>query len=735
MAATLGDALAGVAPYPTAGIAALAIVCGLELALAKGHVGAAYVGYLACLVTPLGFAQGWIWQASLALLARMPRRAAWLFVSAVALGAGLWFADSLGSFVRLGSRYDRLARLTLVTCVLGAAGSAGLVLALRPRSGAPLGWLGGLRVLPRLAVALTLAASAGACAYADATLYVGLYLQAHVALRMATTSLLMLAVALAAGRRLPRLRARGALAVAVLLLVPLLGLRESDPDAIQGFVTRPWSATVLRTARGTLDLDRDGFSALLGGGDCDDLDATVNPAAREVPDNGIDDNCAFGDGRRKVVAPSAVPVPTEASPVSVVLITVDTLRHDRVGLGNSQFGPQGRNTMPNVHRWGRNAVNFRRAYTAGGWTSIALSTLLRGMYARRLEWIAYFETNFYRLVRNPVVSSFGGGERIAKMFPLAWNDPHEPLPFWLKRRGMHTMAVVDDGFSQMLAGQLGANRGFDSYREVNGEPPDDPDGFRRAKRRNRGVNLGQSDASTASAAVAALAAMKGTNARFFLWTHFFGPHTPSTRHPGLPYDASSNETQYDHEVRYVDSQIARVLEAIDQLDTPTAVFLTADHGERFFKRYRSHGADLSEEVLRVPLLARVPGWPPKHVDQAVSLVDLMPTILAITGTPAPSDLDGIDLAAVLTRQAAKSRILLTDTWQYAKDGTNFSDFVGAFDGRRKAVLDRRDHSIVTYDQRDPAAKPVRVEGLAVDRLVRATMGYIEESGGTLAIER
>lgn len=727
--------LAAVAPYPVASMAALATACAVEMALTHGPIGGAYVAYLACLVVGLGFAQGFIWQAAFAILARLPRRVAWPLVIAITLGAALWFADSLGSFARLGSRYDRLARLTLVASIVGGAGLGGFILLLRPAPGAPLGWIGRLRPRWRLPIAFALVGGAAGCAYADATLYVGLYLEAHIVLRLGAVWALMLALALAAGRWLPRLRGIVILAVAIAFAVPLVALRETDSDAIQAFVTRPWSATVLRTARSIFDFDHDGFSALLGGGDCNDFNTYVNPSAREVPDNGIDDNCGFGDAHRKVAAPSAVPVPKEPSPMNVVLITIDTLRRDRLGLNDPRFGSKGRDTLHGLSRWAEHSVNFRRAYTAGGWTSIALSTLMRGVYARRLEWIAYFETSYYRLVRNPVASVFGGGERIAKMFPLAWNDPHEPLAFWLKRRGMRTMAVVDDGFSQMLAGQLGANRGFDSYREVNGEPPEDPDAFRRAKRKNRTINMGQSDASTANAALAAIESMRDKHQRFFLWTHFFGPHTPSTRHPEVRSSGHGSEAQYDHEVRFVDMQVTRVLDAIHAIKTPTLVIVTADHGERFYKRYRSHGADLSEDVLRVPLIVRMPGWSPKQIDRPVSLVDLMPTILAATRTPAPADLDGIDLASVLEDRAPKSRVLLTDTWQYGRDGNNTSDLVGALDGKRKAVLDRRDHSIVTYDQRDPLAKPVRVEGLAVDRLVRATMSYLEESGGSLSLER
>ncbi len=732
---SLAQSLAPLPPYPAASILAIGTACAIEGIVLPGDAGPAYALYLAGLVAGLGLAQGFAWQALLALLARIPRGIAAALVACAALVGALWLADSLAAFARFGSRYDRLARLTFAVCATGAVGATTLVLLLRPTPGAPRGWLGSLGRWPTILVAVALVTTASALAYADHTLYVGLYLQAHVVLRVGAVWALMFALVLAWGEA-ERLRVGGrvSLAVAALFVVPFVGLHAGDSDAIQSLVTRPWSATVLRTARGIFDLDRDGFSWVLGGGDCNDFDARVNPSAREIRDNGIDDNCAFGDARHAITTPSNVPLPKDPSPMSVVLITIDTLRWDRLGTNDPRFGPKGRNTMPNLTKWAKRGVNFRRAYSSGGWTSIALGSLMRGLYARRLEWTAYYETSYYRMLRNPLAATLGKGERIAKMFPLAWSDPHEPLPFWLKRRGMRTLAVTDDGFSQMLSRALHVDRGFESYKEISGEPQGDPDAFLRARHRNRSALAGQSDAATATAAISALR-WSARGDRYFLWAHFFGPHTPSTRHPGTERYGTSMQDLYDHEVRFTDEQLGRLLRAIEDTKAPTAVFVTADHGERFFTRYRSHGQDLSEDVLRVPLVARVPGWSPRQVDRPVSLIDLMPTILALTGTPAPTGLDGIDLAEVVAGRGPEKRILFSDTWQYGRKGASTSDLVTAFDGKRKIVLDRHDHSMLTYDQRDPSAKPVRVEGLAVDQKVRALMGYIEESGGALSLER
>src|SRR6185436_5427619 len=117
-------------------------------------------------------------------------------------------------------------------------------------------------------------------------------------------------------------------------------------------------------------------------------------------------------------------------------------------------------------RFAENAVVFHHAYTPGAWTSIALGSVLRGLYPRHLAFTEYYETSRYRLLRKPIEPKLTGDERAARMFPLAWGDAHPPLAEWLARRGMHTFAVVDDGFSQMLSSGVGAARGFERYREV-----------------------------------------------------------------------------------------------------------------------------------------------------------------------------------------------------------------------------------------------------------------------------
>jgi arylsulfatase A-like enzyme len=275
---------------------------------------------------------------------------------------------------------------------------------------------------------------------------------------------------------------------------------------------------------------------------------------------------------------------------------------------------------------------------------------------------------------------------------------------------MSTVAVVDDGRAEILRPGTGTEMGFERYIEVNPGPV-----------------AAHDDSTTVTQALAVLERPAGS--RLFLWVHFFGVHSPSERHRGVTVYGDSVADRYDHEVRYFDIQLARLLAALDHRSTPTAVFLTADHGEELGAYTRHHGYSVAEDVIRVPLIARVPGWPVGESDTLVSLVDLMPTILALTQTPAPSGLDGQDLRVLLAGPDQPSRVLLSDTWRFDVEQRLVADFVAAYDGRNKLLIDELEYGSYLYDARKPNAEPVLRFDPAADRLSKIAYGYLEQTGG------
>jgi arylsulfatase A-like enzyme len=194
----------------------------------------------------------------------------------------------------------------------------------------------------------------------------------------------------------------------------------------------------------------------------------------------------------------------------------------------------------------------------------------------------------------------------------------------------------------------------------------------------------------ADAAIETLAAWAESGERFFLWLHFMDPHgaylppeefigsfSEEDYEPSVPeaiplvdanhglgilprYQALDGQeydqlipvndlrARYDAEIRFVDHQIGRVLGALRQLDLwdATAVVLTADHGESLGEHeyFFQHGWHLYDGSVRVPLLIRLPGGHQGvRVANAVSTLDVAPSVLEIGGLAVPEFMEGSSL--------------------------------------------------------------------------------------------
>jgi arylsulfatase A-like enzyme len=162
---------------------------------------------------------------------------------------------------------------------------------------------------------------------------------------------------------------------------------------------------------------------------------------------------------------------------------------------------------------------------------------------------------------------------------------------------------------------------------------------------------------------------------FFLWLHFMDPHSPYyPTEKGLEMfgvhrltpsrarylNAYWNRPEigskrlrrhrdevvamYDAGVCWVDAQICRLVEVLRQVKLwQDCVFaFTADHGEEFLERDgRYHAPALTEELIHVPLILRVPGGAKNAVcGNPFSLLHLAPTMLAAAGLPIPVEFQG-----------------------------------------------------------------------------------------------
>jgi arylsulfatase A-like enzyme/cytochrome c-type biogenesis protein CcmH/NrfG len=204
----------------------------------------------------------------------------------------------------------------------------------------------------------------------------------------------------------------------------------------------------------------------------------------------------------------------------------------------------------------------------------------------------------------------------------------------LKDRGYATGGFIG---AYPVSRDSGLDRGFDRF--------DDPFG--------RGSGRAHDDRSARPAREVvdpALAWLSGLGKRpFFAWVHLFDPHSPYT--PPSPYRERFKASPYDGEVAYADAQLARLLEWLARSGEAarTLVVVTSDHGEGL----GDHGEDehlvfLYDTTLRVPLVMSWPGRLPQgaRVKGQFRSIDLLPTLLDLLGGPAPAT-TGASRAAVL----------------------------------------------------------------------------------------
>jgi choline-sulfatase len=342
-----------------------------------------------------------------------------------------------------------------------------------------------------------------------------------------------------------------------------------------------------------------------------------------------------------------------ARPSAVLIVTIDTLRADRVGI-------YGASTVatPNIDRLAREGAWAPQADVHVPLTRPSHVSLFTGRYP----------------------AEHGIRDNISA--PLAANVPVLAEAF--QRAGFPTAAFVA---SSVLDRQSGLARGFDDYA----------DRFEDGADRRSGDRV----VADAIAWIAPHAAAgDAANGRFFAWVHLYDPHAPYA--PPEPYASRYAGRPYDGTVAWSDDLVGRLAEALRSrgvLDR-TLVVVTSDHGEALGDHGEDvHGYFVYEATLRVPLVMRGPGIAPGSVLRGVvRTIDLYPTIAELAGVAADAS-SGRSLTAALTGGAANP-----DPPSFAESLVprlhyGWSDLHALRDGRWKFILAPRPE---LYDlDRDP----------------------------------
>jgi arylsulfatase A-like enzyme/Flp pilus assembly protein TadD len=273
---------------------------------------------------------------------------------------------------------------------------------------------------------------------------------------------------------------------------------------------------------------------------------------------------------------------------NVVLITIDTLRPDRLGVYGNRNG-----LTPRMDALAADGTVFLHTIAQVPLTLPSHTTLLTGTYP------------MWHGVRDLSTSGVGHGiPTLAEIF---------------KGNGYRTGAFVS---AFVLNASWGLNRGFDHY----------DDGFTAGSAATASKSsLERPAPATLDAALRWLKTNRAS--RFFLWIHFYDPHAPYT--PPEPYKSRYENQPYDGEVAYVDSQIGRLVDALKEFQCydSTVVALTSDHGEALGEHNEEqHGYFVYNATVKVPLILKQVGSKIADRSETVAtLVDVAPTLLHAAG--------------------------------------------------------------------------------------------------------
>jgi hypothetical protein len=293
-----------------------------------------------------------------------------------------------------------------------------------------------------------------------------------------------------------------------------------------------------------------------------------------------------------------------ANPETIVLVVVDTLRRDRVGV----YGYE-RETTPRLNSWSANAAVYTQARAPSSWTV-------------------------------PSVRSLFAADQIDRF------EPRNTLATRLQEAGWHTAAYLANPNAYLAIGQ----HGWDQSELTEG-------------------------AAAGQLVQQAIGDLEGAGERQFIYLHLMDTHLPYTEtSPALgkwapdvaPTQrvATTGEPQlhealaqgpaltaveqeylsarYDQNVWAMDQAVGSLLE---QLGPKPLVVFTSDHGEELGDRgWIGHGHQLTEELVRIPLIVSGPGWVPRREDSPVGLDDVGATVLAAAGLSPSASASGRDLA-------------------------------------------------------------------------------------------
>ena len=371
------------------------------------------------------------------------------------------------------------------------------------------------------------------------------------------------------------------------------------------------------------------------------------------------------------VAGSCRSTTVASGPPNVLLISIDTLRADRLNV----YGYKARVTSPAMDALARDSVLFEHHITASPWTTPSHISLLTGLLPS-----AHGVTRPY----NDVAAALENNEGFQTL-----GAEHQTLAELLSGRGYRSVAFTG-GIT--VDPRVGFDRGFRRYYTF----------MRKLNERNLGRVMAAID--------------RRHDAPFFIFLHTFEVHAPylhtdyldSVVPPEIvaklrgdiedlaglgPTDAGREDSLlksykastpavisalYDGGILSMDRALGSIVERLKArgLYDNTLIVVTSDHGEQLGEKageggahqrdgryFNTHGNTLNEENVHIPLIVKLPrsASAGRRVAQVTSAIDVMPTILEVARIDIPAAVQGESLRPLWEKDGAPSRAAVSES--------------------------------------------------------------------------
>lgn len=339
----------------------------------------------------------------------------------------------------------------------------------------------------------------------------------------------------------------------------------------------------------------------------------------------------------------------------VVLIVVDTLRADRLPFHGCE-----RDNAPFLSSLAETAHVFDNAWSTSSWTAPSTASILTGLYPFQhgvLTGLIHYQHD-------------SGQDAEVRLNRL----PDEALTIAesLRELGYRTFGVTDN---PNITERMGFDQGFDRFAQLD---------YEGAEAVNEQLLAWEDE-------------LRG-GGPFFVYLHYMDPHAPYNRRtpwfdaaypaPVTPRRTAEGEAlaerkarsilrrganrklpplaaedplrwlsnAYDSEIRHMDEHVQEIFERLEIGDDALVVF-TADHGEEFLDHGGlAHGFQLYSELVQVPMFVRIPGDAAQtRSGNAVTTVDILPTLCALLGAPGDQRSTGVNLLESSERTLYASR--------------------------------------------------------------------------------